>query len=121
MINRLQGFYFNVYYRQGKVHCDADAISRLFRYTDNVEDTFAEADCGFSTVKESDIHTIKRRLSLMSAEEARNLQQLMHNDSDFSDPENPNNNQPAITSSLHLNTTESDNTIFFFFFKNIFL
>ena len=64
MILRLQGFWFDVKYRKGEKHTDADALSRLFRYQDNASITFPDAPSYFDSVQEADIALLKRRLSL---------------------------------------------------------
>ena len=62
MCNHLSAFTFSVLYKKGAQHLAADAISRLFCY----EDTFHLSDpaSGLHTVKESDINSLRRWMSL---------------------------------------------------------
>ena len=78
MVNNLSSFNFSVIYKSGLKHLDADAISRLFRYEDQV--ISAEPNLHYSTVKESDIRSLARRMSL---------------DADFIDPSRETSRQKA--------------------------
>jgi hypothetical protein len=62
MCNHLSAFTFNVLYKRGATHLDADAISRLFRYEDNTP--LSEPASSLHTVKESDILSLRRWMSL---------------------------------------------------------
>ena len=62
MCNSLSGFFFSVLYKKGGKHLDADAMSRLFRYEENLH--LDEPNSAADTVKESDIRSIRRWMSL---------------------------------------------------------
>jgi hypothetical protein len=37
-ILNIHGFQFNIYFKKGKIHLDADALSRLLRFQDSVDE-----------------------------------------------------------------------------------
>ena len=58
----LQGYTFNVIYKQGGKHLDADAVSRLLRFADREDAGTVKA---FGPVPDDEVHDVKRMAELL--------------------------------------------------------
>ncbi len=60
----LQKFTFSVYYKEGAKHLNADAMSRLYQYGDELEDVDEEEAGNFDIVTQDDIDLLKAKVKL---------------------------------------------------------
>jgi len=60
----LQKFTFRVLYRNGEDHLNADAISRLYHYGDDIPDVDEEEAINFDTVTAEDIRLLETKIQL---------------------------------------------------------
>ena len=56
----IQGFQFNIYFKKGKIHLDADALSRLFRFQDSV-DELSVPPPHFGKVEDGDLRLLLKK------------------------------------------------------------
>jgi hypothetical protein len=61
MILNLQEFNFEIEYRKGGQHADADAVSRLLRFEDNSAQILRPPSNNFQEVEDEDLRTIFRQ------------------------------------------------------------